>query len=91
MLIGDDDQLQELMAGGDFDGLALHLTRLLASPPGLDELVMAHDFHNAMINGIDKLKKPARRGIGKLDQSLGISKQNTVRDLVKDSGKARAF
>ena len=70
VLIGNDNELQILMARGHFDRLALHLTRLLAAPPGFDKLVVAHNFDNAVVDGIGKLKEPARSRVGKLDESL---------------------
>ena len=91
MLIGNDYQLQELVAGGKFDQLTLHLTGLLTAPPGFHQLVVANNFHNAVAEGIGKLKKPACSWVGELDQSMGIRDENAIRDLVKDRRETRTL
>ena len=44
MLIGDHNELQELVPGGDLDRLALQFVCFLAPAPGFDELMVAEDF-----------------------------------------------
>src|SRR5687767_7138440 len=72
MLIGNHDELQILVACRHLHRFALHLARLLAAPPGFHKLMVAHNFCDAVMKWIPKLKEPARSWVGKLDQPRGI-------------------
>lgn len=89
--VGDDHELQVLVARGHLDGFALHLARLLAAPPGFDKLMVADHLGNAAIERAGGLEQPARGGIGKLHQPGFVGDQHAIRDLVEEGGEAGAF
>src|SRR6266498_560325 len=91
MLIGDNHKLQILMARGELNGLALQLARLLTASPRFDKLVMTDHFYNTSVGGIRCLKELACSGICKLDDSLRVGDEHTIRHLLEDSGQAGAF
>src|SRR5688500_6106909 len=76
VLVGNHNELQILVARGHLNRLALHLTCLLSAPPRFHELVVAHNLSNAVLEWIAKLKQPACRGVGKLDESRCIGDQH---------------
>src|SRR6266508_4338655 len=91
VLIGDDYKLQVLMTCRQFNRLALHLTLLLATSPGLHKLVVANDFCDAAVERIRELKESASGRVSELNQSLCIGDEHAVCDLVENRGKARTF
>src|SRR3972149_3219143 len=90
MLVGNDNELQKLMACGHFNGLTLHLARSLTAAPCFNKLVVANDFSDTSMNGIRSLKESACGGIGKLNEPLHIGDEHTIGDLVQDGGEAGA-
>ena len=87
MLVGNDNQLQELVAGRNFDGLTLDLPGLLTASPRFYELVVADNFRNAVVERPSKLKKPAGRRVRKLDDARSIRDDDPISDLIEDGGK----
>ena len=91
MCIGDDHQLQVLMPRGHFHGLALQFAGLLGTPPGLHQLMVTDHLGQAAVHRAGSLKKPARRRVGKLDDTLRIGNQYAVCHSFKHVGEAGTF
>src|SRR5512135_1476840 len=48
VMVGDRDQLDKLAARWKLERFGLHLAGLLATPPGIDELMMAQDLGHCL-------------------------------------------